>query len=278
MIISQISDFHLTPDGVRCHAVADTAASLAAAVECIARIAPPVDVVVATGDLVDFGGADVYDRLRRILDPLAMPVYLIPGNRDDRESLRQAFADKGYFPAQGAFLHYAIEAHALRLIGLDTVIGGRDSGAMCEARLAWLDARLAEARDRPTVVFMHHPPFATGVEYMDRAGFTGAAALEAIVRANPQIERVLCGHLHRPIQRRWAGTVAAVAPSTAFQMPLELAGDAPGIVMEPAAGYLHLWRPETGLITHILPLADHPGPFPFDKRARLAAMRASSDA
>ncbi|HJO69632.1 MAG TPA: phosphodiesterase [Rhodospirillales bacterium] len=278
MIIAQISDFHLTPDGVRCHEVADSGTSFATAIARIARIAPPVDVVVATGDLVDFGGADVYRQLRRILDPLPMPVYLIPGNRDDRESLRRTFTEAGYFPAQGAFLHYVIEAYPLRLIGLDTVIGGRDSGAMCAARLAWLDARLAEAPDRPTIVFMHHPPFTTGLEYMDRASFAGASALEAIIRANPQIERVLCGHLHRPIQRRWAGTVAAVAPSTAFQMPLALAGDAPGIVLEPAAGYLHLWRPEIGLVTHLLPLADHPGPFPFDKRARTAAAQASADA
>lgn len=62
---------------------------------------------------------------------------------------------------------------------------------------------------------MHHPPFPTFIGHMDRQGLTGAANLAALVRRHPQVERLLCGHLRRPIQARFSGTIASTAPSPA---------------------------------------------------------------
>lgn len=267
MIVAQISDFHLRPEGSLAHDVVDTAKALVGAVQRLAKMRPAPDAVLATGDLADSGQPEDYRQLRRLLAPLPMPVYLIPGNRDDRRALRAEFGAEGYFPANGPFLHYAVERFSVRLIGLDTVDAGEKTGALCAERLAWIEARLVEAPRRPTIVFMHHPPFKTGVPFMDEQSFKGADAFERLILRHPQVERVLCGHLHRPIQRRFGGTMAAVCPATAFQMPLLLEEGADlGLVLEPTAGLLHLWRPETGVVTHLLPLADHPGPFPFKRR------------
>ena len=82
---------------------------------------------------------------------------------------------------------------------------------MCAQRLAWLEQVLDERGQAPSVIFMHHPPFTTGIEAMDRIGLDGAQEMAAIVARHSQIERVLCGHLHRPIQVRWAGTIAQTA-------------------------------------------------------------------
>jgi hypothetical protein len=38
--------------------------------------------------------------------------------------------------------------------------------------------------------------------------------MEAIVARHPQVERIACGHIHRPIQVAWGGTMACTAPST----------------------------------------------------------------
>lgn len=267
MIFAQISDIHLRPEGDLAHDVADTAGSLASAVRRLEALDPPVDAVFITGDLVDIPDAGAYSQLRSLLDPLRSPVYLIPGNRDDRTNLRAAFADAGYLPENGSFLHYAVEDFPVRFLALDTLKEGAKTGELCEGRLSWLADRLAEAPDRPTVILMHHPPFKTGVPFMDGQEFEGADAFARIVSAYTNVERVLCGHLHRAIQRRFAGTLACVAPSTAFHMPLDLRTAADlNLVLEPAAGFLHVWSPGVGMVTHTLPLVEHPGPYPFRRR------------
>lgn len=267
MIFAHISDIHLRPPGDLAHDVVDTAGGLVSAVERLAALDPRADAVFVTGDLVDVPDADSYARLRRLLDPLPGPVYLIPGNRDDRANLRAAFADAGYLPGDGAFLHYVVEDFPVRFLALDTLKEGAKTGKLCEERLSWLADRLAEAPDRPTAILMHHPPFKTGVPFMDGQEFEGAEAFARIVGAYENVERVLCGHLHRAIQRRFAGTMACVAPSTAFHMPLDLRAAADlNLVLEPAAGFLHVWSPGVGMVTHTLPLVEHPGPYPFRRR------------
>ena len=73
----------------------------------------------------------------------------------------------------------------------------------------------------------------------------------------PQVERVLCGHLHRSIQSRWAGTVASTAPSTAHQVVLDVREDAAlGFTLEPPGYALHLWRPDVGLVSHVATVGD----------------------
>jgi 3',5'-cyclic-AMP phosphodiesterase len=88
--------------------------------------------------------------------------------------------------------------------------------------------------------------------------------MAAVVQRHPQVERVVCGHLHRPIQRRWAGTVVLTAPSTAHQVDLNLhPGASSGFVMEPPACLLHVWTDALGLVTHTSYIGDFGGPQPF---------------
>jgi 3',5'-cyclic AMP phosphodiesterase CpdA len=241
----------------------DTAQCLARAIAELNALVPRPDITVITGDLVNYGNADEYANLRQLLMPLRMPVYLIPGNHDSREELRRAFADAGYFPADG-FLQYAVDDYPLRLVALDTVVAGEHNGELCAERLEWFEHALAVAPHRPTVVLMHHPPFATGLAHMDRMALRDPGAFAAIVARHPQIERILCGHLHRAIDRRFAGTVAGTAPATAHQLPLALDPEAPAeFIFEPPGYQLHLWREGDGLVTHTAVFGDWPGPYPY---------------
>ena len=114
----------------------------------------------------------------------------------------------------------------------------KSHGALCEARLGWLAARLAEQPDRPTLVLRHHPPFQTGIEHMDAIGLlAGGPELERIVARYPRVERVLCGHLHRTIFRRFGGTIASTCPGTAHQLALELG---PRPTLQYTVSYTHL--------------------------------------
>jgi 3',5'-cyclic-AMP phosphodiesterase len=273
MLIAQISDSHVVapgklfrcpaqgaaPDAERVYREFDTAPYLARAVAALNALAPRPDLVVHTGDLVDHGEPDEYERLRDLLAPLSMPAFVIPGNHDAREPLRNAFRADGYLPAEG-YLLYTVEDYPLRIVALDTLVAGKHGGVLCAEQLSWLDRTLAAQPDRPTVVLMHHPPFATGITYMDGYGLDNAAGLAEIVARHPQIERILCGHLHRAIDRRFAGTVAGTAPSTAHQIRVNLVPDARiSFNFEPPGYQLHLWQ-DGALVTHTAAFGDWPAP------------------
>jgi 3',5'-cyclic AMP phosphodiesterase CpdA len=263
MLIAQISDMHVKPPGELLYKRIDTAGFLERALAHVMALDPKPDVVLATGDLVDGGKPEEYALLRRLLAPLPMPVYLIPGNHDARDAMREVFADHTYLPASG-FLQYVIEDLPVRLIALDTLVPGKGHGALCDERLDWLEARLGE-NDRPTALFMHHPPFDCGIDAFDGMKVNeGADRLASIVRRHSHVERVMCGHVHRPIQVRWAGTMASIAPSTAHQATLDLHEGAPhSLMMEPPGLALHLWKPGMGLVTHVSYVGTYKGPEPF---------------
>jgi Icc protein len=263
MLIAQISDMHVKAEGELLYRRIDTPGCLERAVAHLNALDPKPDVVIATGDLVDGGEADEYTHLKRLLAPLAMPVYLIPGNHDARDALRESFADHSYLPRSG-FLQYTIDTLPVRLIALDSLVPGKTHGALCADRLDWLEARLCES-DRPTIIVVHHPPFDCGIAAFDGERLhEGSERLADVVRRHPNVERVMCGHVHRPIQIRWAGTMASIAPSTAHQATLDLRDKARfSMMMEPPGLALHLWRPGTGLITHVSYIGTYPGPHPF---------------
>ncbi|WP_457809302.1 phosphodiesterase [Kushneria sp. EE4] len=262
MLIAQITDLHLRMPGQKAYRVVATDRHLPPAIAALNALDPRPDVVLITGDLTDFGRPDEYAALREQLKALALPWYVIPGNHDARGALREAFPDHTYLGRTG-FMHYTLEDHPVRLIGLDTLVPGEGRGELCRERLDWLAERLAEQPERPTLLFMHHPPFATGIGHMDAQGLTGARELAALVRDYPNIERLICGHVHRTIFCRFGGTIASCCPSTAHQVALDLRvpGDA-AFVMEPPGYHLHLWR-DGELITHAGVIGEHDGPWPF---------------
>src|SRR5262245_158577 len=119
MIIAQISDPHITDIGGQADRGDKAATHLQCAVAHLSRLPAPPDVVLGTGDCVDRGSPAEYERFRELLRPLPMPVYVIPGNHDDRAQLLQAFGTQGTKPLAG-FAQYVVDEWPVRLIALDT--------------------------------------------------------------------------------------------------------------------------------------------------------------
>lgn len=237
MIIAQISDTHILAKSSDDAAGASRAANLR---QCIADInRERVDAVIHTGDAVQNGTAEEYAHLREILDGLEAPLFPIPGNRDRHDALRAAFGHLPWLAGDGAFLHYAVEDFPLRLVGLDSVDKGQRKGAFCAERRAWLDGTLARAPGRPTVLFIHHPPFDIGEHYV--GGYrrpAEAAELAALIARHPQVVSLLCGHVHCDHRERWGGTVATTMPSVAVDVRKgvdEALGDAPIYLLHTAS-------------------------------------------
>lgn len=263
MLIAQISDLHVRPAGELAYGVSETHSFLERAVHALLRLDPAPDCVLVTGDITDCGLDEEYALATALLDRLPCPVYAIPGNHDRREPFRAAFASDGYLPATGD-LNYVVDRGRMRIVALDSLVPGESGGALSPSTLDFLQGALEDAPDRPTLVMLHHPPFETGIAHMDRVTLAGGRdRLAAVVSAHPQIERVLCGHVHRSIQTRFAGTIAQSAPSVAHQVAFDLRADgASCFVLEPPAFLVHSIA-ETGVVTHEVEVDRAPGPFPF---------------
>lgn len=245
MLIAQITDTHIRPKGKLMHHMVHTARSLRRCIERLEALDPQPAVVIATGDLVDRGKTKEYRRLRQILKNLTIPLFVIPGNHDDREALRDAFRDHAYLPSDGP-LHYAIETLPMRLIGLDSTRSHRrPGGELDRERLDWFDATLAAEPKRPTFVFLHHPPFDIGVAPVDAHGFRHARRFRAIVERNPQIVGIVCGHIHRFFSTRIGNARAMSVPSTAPQVILRNAALGYKFGIEAPSFTLHEWDGRT---------------------------------
>jgi len=242
VIIAQISDLHVAEADNFMRKFVDANEKLEHAVEYLNGLTRRPDVVLATGDLTDHGEPGEYGLLAEILKPLHIPLFCIPGNHDERESFRAAFGRSWpYLPSEGP-IQYVVDDFPVRLVAVDTLRPDHHDGELDPARLAWLDRTLAARPDTPTVVFLHHPPFTTGIWWMDCIGLAGARDLEAVVRRHPQVHRVLAGHLHRPIVTNWGSTVVSTAPSTTHQTRCDLDQDhGPVIAAEPPMLELHWW-------------------------------------
>lgn len=261
----QLTDLHIRAPGEHACGRIDTAAYLRQAVTSILALPLAPDAVVITGDLADLGRSEEYEHLRELLRPITRPIFLLAGNHDERQALRATFPDHRYLGVDGD-LRYSVALGELQLIALDTTVPGQPHGMLDAQRLDWLARTLDAARGRPVVLAMHHPPFRTFIDHMDAMGLLqGAAELDALLRGHPHVERVICGHVHRPIDLRFGGTVASVCPSPAHSVALDIRQAAPAAwTLEPGAFKLHVWDRDTGLVCHQLCAGRFEGPFPFD--------------
>lgn len=266
MLIAQITDIHLgfEPD----NPAELNARRLDRVLRALIDGPNRPDLLLATGDLTEHGDEDSYRRLAEAFGRCPFPVWPIMGNHDERANFAAHFP---HIPQQGGFVHYVIREAGRRVIMLDTLEAGRHGGAFCEARAQWLSARLDEDAATPTLIVMHHPPVEVGIDWMNTdPREPWVARFAAAIAGRPNVQAILCGHIHRTIAAPWAGTVVTICSSTAPQLALDLrpmAADAPDdrpmIIADAPAYALHRWT-DAGLVTHFETAEGHPALAKFD--------------
>ncbi len=252
MLIAQISDIHIVEKGELTLGVAPMADNLKKCIAHINALDPKPDCVLVTGDITDLGTPASYQHAAELLNHLDAPFFLIPGNHDDNQNLRAQFHGKACPAADDSFINYVIDDFPIRLIGMDSSIADAPGGELGPKRLAWLDDELARDKQKPTIIFMHHPPVKCGVIESDIDGFIGAGELGNIVAKYDNIERIICGHIHLPTHAKWHGTVASTCPSIGIELKLDLTMKKPsGFVLSDPAFQLHQWA-SGNLVTHTI--------------------------
>jgi 3',5'-cyclic AMP phosphodiesterase CpdA len=229
-------------------------------------MSPRPDLVVISGDIANSALPEEYERASSLLGDLQMPFAAIPGNHDRRIPMRRALPDPSYGAAESAL-------NAMRSIGevdvllIDSTVPGAAHGELDAATLAWLDSALAASATRPALLFLHHPPFDTGIVYTDAIRLRNADALAALLKRHPRTLLVAAGHVHRAAQTVFAGISATICPAGEQAVLLEFAPRWPEVYkIEPPALHLHAWLPGEGLgsvVTHVVPIGEFPGPYSY---------------
>jgi Icc protein len=265
LLIAQVSDLHIKPPAELVCGRADTASALARCIAELNRFSPRPDLVVITGDLVDGPLKESYDHLVSLLAKLELPFAAVPGNHDSRELMRAAFPAR-YAQNNGALnsIHAVGDVDAILI---DSAVPGVPHGELDAETLAWLDTALAASSTRPALLFLHHPPFATGIDHMDVQNLRNAEKLAAIVRAHPRARLVAAGHVHRATATMFAGVAATICPAPNHTVALDLERRLPpSFQIEPPAFHLHVFLPGENfgtIATHLVPIGEFAGPYPF---------------
>jgi len=253
--IIQISDPHIVPKGELAYGQVETSAPLKSCVETINRILPnigPIDMVIVTGDLTDFGTTEEYQRFRDIMEPLEIPYRVIPGNHDNVNVMRTSFSDQKWMPKSGP-INWSVEFSDLALIALDTNVADQDYGNLSDRSLSYLQDILANLSKKSVIVAIHHPPILTGMKTMDKHNLRDSDKLKTILSEFPGELKLVCGHMHRNITAFFGSVVCQISPATSHSVTMDFREGAPhSLIREPCAFLLHEMR--GGIMTHTIPI------------------------
>jgi 3',5'-cyclic AMP phosphodiesterase CpdA len=221
-LLAQISDLHLRAGGLLACGRGDALRAARETLGYLLSFRPSLDALVLTGDLADRGEEGAYLELAELLRPFEIPLGLVPGNHDDRERAREIFGGLCPWAAETyPFLCWTRDLGKVGLIGLDVAQEGRVGGALAGKVANFLEKALSAFGERDCLVFLHQPPFRSGLGDMDGFPFVNAGQLSEIMGAYPRAV-LACGHLHRGLASFWEGGRAICAPPVCLHMELDL--------------------------------------------------------
>jgi len=249
-LLVQVSDPHLDANDEAPYV------SLRTAVAAIRDLADQPDAVVVTGDLVESGGEPEYRRLADALAEIDAPTFVVNGNCDDVAALCECFE----LSAPSGRVRYGADLGPLRLLVLDSTVHGEFRGALTADDLSWLESELAAVPEQPAIVAMHHPPLRTLVPAWDHLGLapSSTGALGEIVRAAPQVLRIVAGHFHHAIVGELAGVPVCTVPSTWAGGQLTLSFERRPIAYEHGPAFAVHAFAAGELVSHLQPVAAAP--------------------
>lgn len=243
-LLVQLSDSHLRMDEPQ------RAVQLGAAIDRVLALDPAPVAVLVTGDIADHGQREAYEVAADLLSALPMPVHVLPGNHDDRATLRSVFGVAGDGDDQ---VRYVAEAGPLRLVVCDTLIPGHVEGQL---DVDWVAEQLDAEPDHPTVLALHHPPAKMGTHAMDGYGLPPetVAALTALLERSPQVLRVVAGHVHRAASTTIGGRALVTAPSVNFQLELDFVSSEALEINDDPPGFLIHALVDGQIVSHVQPV------------------------
>lgn len=208
--IAQITDTHLYADTERRLLGLNTLECMRQVIDLVQASGWPLDMVLATGDLVHDASPAGYHLASVEFSRLGVPVYCLPGNHDIPQVMLDSLGSNGMsMPDQ-------VDTEHWRLVMLDSVIPDAEGGHLAEKELAHLRRALTE-QDKHTLVCLHHQPLPVGSRWIDTMALDNGDAFFDIIDRHDHVRGVLWGHIHQVYEGMRKQVQLLASPSTCVQ-------------------------------------------------------------
>jgi Icc protein len=208
--VLQLTDTHLYAEAAGTLLGVNTLESFRQVIDRFRTHHWPLDLLLATGDLVHDASPTGYAKMRAMLERFDVPVFCLPGNHDNPATLQ------AHLPGGPVRADTVCDFGAWRFVMLDSVIPGEEGGHLGQAELAALRAALQQS-DRHTLVCMHHQPVAVGSTWIDSMAIDNPGPLFEIIDDFEQVRGILWGHVHQTFEGVRNGIRLMASPSTCVQ-------------------------------------------------------------
>jgi len=151
--------------------------------------------VVVTGDIARLTGQmGDYENFKKLLIPSVgqRPIYLAPGNHDDRRNLLDVFAGQAAEKPAVKDKHIVtVDAGPVRFILLDSLVKTNETaGLLGKAQRTWLHRYLLACDDKPVLLFFHHSLRDEDGDLLD------VPRLFSLVKPITKVKAFVYGHSH----------------------------------------------------------------------------------
>lgn len=153
------------------------------------------DAVLINGDVARLTGEKGdYERVKGLMGPIAekKPVFMTLGNHDDRVKIQEVFSSPGEAQTVKDKRVAVIEQPTARFILLDSLMFvNKTPGYLGQGQRTWLGEFLQKSDNKPTILFVHHPPVESDSALLD------FDQLFSIIRPHQKVKAVFYGHSHQ---------------------------------------------------------------------------------
>jgi 3',5'-cyclic-AMP phosphodiesterase len=220
LVVVQLSDLHITAEG-NLNGLVDTLETVRIILDSLEETPP--DALLLTGDVADRGEPGAYQRLRPLLEGFAqrtgVPVIAMPGNHDERRAFREHLLGWEGTDQSVDQVHHV---KGLRIVSLDTSVGGAAHGELDDAQLGFLSTQLEQPAPLGTIIALHHPPIPGPSSFLNTILLREPERLGRVVQGR-DVKMILAGHAHHASAGSIAGVPVWVATATAYQLDVHSA-------------------------------------------------------
>ncbi len=213
---------------------------------------PDANALILLGDLTHHGFPEEYAQLAAALADVTIPVLPMLGNHDRREPFQAAFPNAPRMASGHVQMVHDLDHH--RVILLDSLDGPpypdkHHAGQLCDQRKAFLAQALETAEGRVPLIFIHHPPFNTGIAGMDDIKLADGDRLLGMLASHSPLH-LFCGHVHRTISGTTSGVSWTIFKSSCDHGVLDLSTVDSSLSVDEPGAYGLVLLTKDGVVAH----------------------------